>query len=349
MIKTAIITVLLLAASALPAAAADLRQLAGAGQYGEYRLVEDARGHLWTRDEWQGRPDGPPAKAFGHPTTVAGRPATAWVEYDRDTARRVTVILDRPLALRDFGRCFPVLGGSELYVIRGYPRDGLAVVIPAADGYLLATFILDAKYGDTRPNTHSLVKAFTLARLTAAEKGRLPVSDKDLPPETRDGSWRKVENFLQPGLHFSEPLIARRRTDMLVIHHTKIPGMTVESIHDLHLRNGWAGIGYHKVVLPDGSVADGRPEYAVGAHAKGVNSHSVGITVVGDFDVSLPSPAQMAALVALTADLVGKYYVDASRVVGHRDVYQDTTCPGRMFPWAEFKRALQAKLPPAGK
>ncbi len=351
MFKTTAITLLLLAALVLPAAARDLRPLVTAGPLGEYRLVEDVRGQFWTRSEWQGRPAGsPPARSFGHLADIAGRQAAIWVEYDHDTARRVAVILDRPLALRDFGRCFPGLGGraaaagSRLYIIRGYPRDGLAAVIPDPGGDLLATFILDAKYGDTRPNTHSLVKGFTLARLTAAEKRRLPMTDKDAPADIRDGSWRKTDNFLRSGLHFSEPLVARRRTDMIVVHHTKLANMTVASIHDLHLGNGWAGIGYHKVILPDGSVADGRPEYAVGAHAKGVNSHSVGITVVGDFDIGRPSPAQMAALVALTADLAGKYGVSEARVVGHRDVYDDTTCPGRLFPWAEFKQTLHERL-----
>jgi N-acetyl-anhydromuramyl-L-alanine amidase AmpD len=52
----------------------------------------------------------------------------------------------------------------------------------------------------------------------------------------------------------------------------------------------------------------------------------------------------MASLVALTADLAKKYGVAFDRVVGHRDVFTDTTCPGRSFPWAEFKQALRAKL-----
>jgi hypothetical protein len=355
MLLRTILVTLLLAAFALPAAAGGLGRLVGAEPYGEYRLVEDAQRRFWTRDEWLVRPAGSPsAKSFGHLTAIADRPATIWLEYGPgETIHKVTVILDSPLALRDFGRCFPELAaraaGGELYVTSGYPRDGLAAVIPAQSGDLLATFFLDAKYGATRPNTHSLVKGFSLARLTAAEKGRLPMTAKDAPPESRDGTWRKIGNFLRPGLHFSEPLVARRRTDMIVIHHTKIENMTIASIHDLHLRNGWAGIGYHKVILPDGTVADGRPEYAIGAHAKGVNSRSVGVSLVGDFDVGRPTPAQMAALVALTADLAGKYGISASRVVGHRDVYDDTTCPGRMFPWAEFKQALQGKSRTVGK
>lgn len=47
-----------------------------------------------------------------------------------------------------------------------------------------------------------------------------------------------------------------------------------------HRENGWKGIGYHFVVMPDGSIALGRSVYEAGAHTIGQNSGSVGILMV---------------------------------------------------------------------
>lgn len=349
MYKLFFIALILLSALATPAAAAELDRAEADNLFGEYRLVRDTAGRLWTRDEWEtGKPPAQVAE-YGHLTVAGDRNAAVWLEYGRDGfVRKFTAIVDRPISLREFGRYFPFLGehlaDAALFLVRGYPRDGLAAVISRPHGDVLVTFHLADSLPATRLNTHSPVRWFTVVKLTAADKELIRMADKGDSAGARDGSWQRLENFLKPGLHFSEPLIARRLTDMIVVHHTKIPAMTVASIHDFHLSRGWAGIGYHKVILPDGTVADGRPEYAVGAHALGVNGHSVGIVLVGDFDVSLPSSAQLRALVALTVDLARKYGVSPDRVVGHRDVFTDTTCPGRIFPWAEFKQALKAKL-----
>ncbi len=337
--KTILTCFLLLFTVTAPVAAAGFGPAEAAGLFGEYRLVRDEAGMFWTRTEWDALPSGsPPAAEYGYLTTAGDKAAAVWLAYGRDgDVAKFTAILDGAVPFRDFGRYFPHLSGllaadGVLFVVRGYPRDGLAAILPRPGGDLLVTFHLAAgRDDDTRANTHTPVRGFTLTALSAAEREMIKMA-------------AKIDNFLQPGLHFSEKLVPRRRTDMIVVHHTKLPAMPVESIHDLHLSNGWAGIGYHKVILPDGAVAEGRPERAVGAHALGVNHHSIGVVLVGDFDVSIPSPAQMASLVALTADLAKKYGVSADRVVGHRDVYRDTTCPGKMFPWVDYKRALAVRL-----
>jgi hypothetical protein len=352
MLKTIIALLLLLSAASPATASVGMSRDAVEAQYGGFRLIADGGGRIWTRDEWAELPAGTAQAAeYGYLAEAGGQAAAVWLAYDhKEIVRKATVILDGSTTLRDLGRSFPALqnmaaaAGSETFIIRGYPRDRLAVRVPRPGGELLVTFLPAGGPDATRLNTHSRVRGYTIAEITAAEEERMRMADEDGTKTERDGTWRRVENFLRPGLHFSEKLVARRRTDMIVVHHTKIENMTVASIHDLHLRNGWAGIGYHKVILPDGTVADGRPEYAIGAHALGANSHSVGISLVGDFDASLPSPAQMASLVALTAELAGKYGVNTANIVGHRDVYKDTTCPGRIFPWADFKQALAEKM-----
>lgn len=52
--------------------------------------------------------------------------------------------------------------------------------------------------------------------------------------------------FIDYGLWF-RPLQERSATDLLVIHHTGNPtddDLSAEEIHESHLAQGWAGIGY---------------------------------------------------------------------------------------------------------
>ena len=52
-------------------------------------------------------------------------------------------------------------------------------------------------------------------------------------------------------------------------------------INRWHLKRGWNGIGYHYVVLLDGTIEYGRSIYKQGAHVKGENEGSIGICYIG--------------------------------------------------------------------
>ena len=52
-------------------------------------------------------------------------------------------------------------------------------------------------------------------------------------------------------------------------------------INRWHLKKGWSGIGYHYVVLLDGTIEYGRSIYKQGAHVKGENEGSIGICYIG--------------------------------------------------------------------
>lgn len=131
---------------------------------------------------------------------------------------------------------------------------------------------------------------------------------------------------------FTEPLLVRPKTDMIVIHHVGIPDgdTSAAAIHRAHLANGWAGIGYHYVIRKNGTIERGRPLATVGAHAYGENYHTVGINVTGNFDKETPTQAQLTSLVNLVASVCTIYHIDAgvTTIVGHRDV-NDTDCPGK--------------------
>ena len=173
----------------------------------------------------------------------------------------------------------------------------------------------------------STEKADTYQKGQAAHDEGLSVYNPEKDAAPSEGLVIEETNF-----HFTEPLLVRPRTDMIVIHHVGIPdGDTpAAAIHRAHLANGWAGIGYHYVIRKNGVIERGRPLAVVGAHAYGENYHTVGINVTGNFDKEVPTDAQMKSLTELVTALCRIYHIDPgpATIVGHRDV-NSTDCPGK--------------------
>jgi N-acetylmuramoyl-L-alanine amidase len=124
----------------------------------------------------------------------------------------------------------------------------------------------------------------------------------------------------------------RTKTDVIILHHVGNTNADVSAatIHQWHLANGWAGIGYHYVIRKDGTIERGRPRDAVGAHCYGENYHSIGINLVGEFDAYQPTAAQIRSAERLAAVLCQIYgMVPSARTIkGHRD-FNATRCPGQ--------------------
>ena len=173
----------------------------------------------------------------------------------------------------------------------------------------------------------STEKADTYQKGQAAHDDGLSVYNPEKDAAPSEGLVIEETNF-----HFTEPLLVRPKTDMIVIHHVGIPdGDTPASaIQRAHLANGWAGIGYHYVIRKNGVIERGRPLAVVGAHAYGENYHTVGINVTGNFDKEVPTDAQMKSLTELVTALCRIYHIDPgpATIVGHRDV-NSTDCPGK--------------------
>ena len=138
--------------------------------------------------------------------------------------------------------------------------------------------------------------------------------------------------IVEKSFNFRYSLEERGKTDMIVLHHTGGSDIdaSAEQIHDWHLNQSWAGIGYHFVIRKDGTIERGRPEYAIGSHAYGENSHTLGIHLSGDFEQAYPTQAQIESAALLIANLCEKYNIptDRAHIVGHCDLMA-TDCPGR--------------------
>ena len=125
-------------------------------------------------------------------------------------------------------------------------------------------------------------------------------------------------------------------------------GKTVEEMRD-EIREwhtspprNWRDIGYHAVIAPDGSIADGRPLDVVGAHVKGHNTGTLGVclipsraevTVISHFN-DYYTPEQRQALQRWIADVMDK--TDIQVISGHNQYTSLKLCPGfyvQQTPW----------------
>jgi len=146
----------------------------------------------------------------------------------------------------------------------------------------------------------------------------------------------------------------------IILHHTATPdvvaGQRVDAafIDREHAKRGFSvvaakrtvHIGYHYLILRDGTVQSGRPEGVPGSHTIGHN-RQLGICLVGNFSSSdnptgkngsmRPSRQQLDALDKLLKHLIRKYRFRPGNLHRHRD-YAQTACPGDRFPFEAVKR-----------
>jgi len=124
----------------------------------------------------------------------------------------------------------------------------------------------------------------------------------------------------------------RNSTEYIIVHcaATK-PSMDTDAatIDRWHRQRGWLKIGYHYVIKRDGTVETGREKNEVGAHARGYNSKSVGICLIGGLSEDNEpetnfTEEQWTSLGSLIEEL-NTEYPDAV-VIGHNDV-SAKACP----------------------
>ena len=143
----------------------------------------------------------------------------------------------------------------------------------------------------------------------------------------------------------------RRQIDWLVVHCTATregQDISVNQIRQWHLNRGWSDIGYHYVIDLDGNIHEGRPVWRIGAHVRGYNRYSIGITYVGGVSSLLSpkdtrTPQQKSALRNLLIELK-KLYPNA-KIQGHRDFSKDINNNGVIepFEWLKACPSFDAK------
>lgn len=130
----------------------------------------------------------------------------------------------------------------------------------------------------------------------------------------------------------------RRRIDKIAIHCSFSPQGRGDNAHDIdlwHTQKGWDGIGYHYVILEDGTIQKGRWVDYAGAHVKGHNGNSIGICRIGGMDPNDKSkgkrdatPEQIKAIIDLSRVLINEYELSPDDVIGHNEYPKVwKTCP----------------------
>jgi N-acetylmuramoyl-L-alanine amidase len=136
----------------------------------------------------------------------------------------------------------------------------------------------------------------------------------------------------------------------IIIHHSLTEdGKTVswDAIRWYHVNtNGWNDIGYQCGIELIGNhyeVLLGRMLNEIGAHCKedGMNSKSIGICLVGNFDKTAPCGAQMSLLIRLVRSFMDLFGIPVENVRRHSDYAPYKSCPGTLFPWDVFMAGLQ--------
>lgn len=171
--------------------------------------------------------------------------------------------------------------------------------------------------------------------------------DGDLGPKTLAAIMRAIER-VEPSLGelddarpvsgaavtIQKASKATRAINEVIVHCTATPegrDVSVDTIRGWHRAKGWNDIGYHWVVMLDGTLAQGRSEGQIGAHVEGHNTGTLGIVYVGGVAADgktakdTRTPAQKATLLAAVKALIAKYPT-IKKVTGH-NAYSSKACP----------------------
>lgn len=97
-----------------------------------------------------------------------------------------------------------------------------------------------------------------------------------------------------------------------------------------HLNNGWADIGYHFAIDPNGRIWQARPLELQGAHVKDSNPGNVGIVVFGNYEKIRPTQASLDSVNKMVAYAMQRFNVPLSEVRTHQEL-RSTACPGRFL------------------
>ena len=255
-----------------------------------------------------------PTRLEPHPIRVSQEPASYTV------AARTTMQRPRILSRSDWG-------ADESYLVRGPEPTRSDAVDP------------DTPATETRETPTS--GGQTNNRVTDCVQ-----LQRDHPDEFRVA---KTVRETPSGETLRWPQQYSKQVRLLAVHHTAIAvagddrsGVEkIRALYAYHANNrGWGDVGYHYLIDDDGQIYEGRAGGlgVVGGHAYCNNIGSVGVALLGNFELEQPTQSQMAALQWLLHHLAATYAIDLNSpvffhgqtlapVVGHGNLVS-TTCPG---------------------
>lgn len=168
----------------------------------------------------------------------------------------------------------------------------------------------------------------------------------DEPPMMLQSEWRQGlpdPDYQRIPNHANNLIIHHSATDNDLTDYTAL----VRSIYLYHTEvNGWSDIGYNYLIAPNGQIYAGRDpglelaqDAVLGAHFCASNTGTMGVCVLGNYELVAPSNDAIAALLDLLAWKTAKDTMnplafvphplnnELGVIAGHRDGCA-TSCPG---------------------
>ena len=138
-----------------------------------------------------------------------------------------------------------------------------------------------------------------------------------------------LENYIKKNVN-------SRVVHTLVVHCSatkESQNYTSKDIKTWHLKRGFNDIGYHFVILLDGTIEIGRPLNKIGAHVSGHNTGTIGICYIGGIDKNnkpkdTRTKEQKESLYKII-NLLCKYF-NIKDIKGHRDYSKDLNGNGKI-------------------
>ena len=232
---------------------------------------------------------------------------------------------------------------------------GQKLAIPDAPG---APKKYTVEEGDTlgtiaQDNNTSLQRILDLNKLENPDNlsagQTLLIPQGDTPPPRPPTAALALPPSLKKQLDVIPVKVGRWR--YIVVHHSATKEGTARGMDLYHRRRGMEnGLAYHFVIGNGRGTGDGVIEVGnrwkrqiKGGHlaSERLNDISIGICLVGNFNNTRPTPAQMRSLRALVQYVMMRSRTGVGSVKLHKQINtKPTECPGRQFPTPQLLQGL---------
>tara|TARA_R110000824_G_scaffold174338_1_gene352419 strand:+ start:7038 stop:7457 length:420 start_codon:yes stop_codon:yes gene_type:complete len=136
--------------------------------------------------------------------------------------------------------------------------------------------------------------------------------------------------------------MGNRKIDKIIVHHSKSGSeTTIDQIDSRQRYKGRDGIGYHYVILSDGKVKRTRHPNKTGEHCKDNDVGSIGVCVVGNFELENMSDKQEVSLFDLLNKLVTNHKLEWFDVYTHKELASNTMCCGESLHKAVMRKRIK--------
>ncbi|MAE54113.1 MAG: peptidoglycan-binding protein [Opitutae bacterium] len=205
--------------------------------------------------------------------------------------------------------------------------------------------LIAKRFGVTASDLALINKISRPDLIRVGQKLTIPISGSRRPPTPKllDSTTLSRLNSIRP---------KAGKWQRIIIHHSATPIDDALNMHKVHLARGMKnGLAYHFVISNGSRKARDGEIYLSnrwkgqldGGHVKkhSANQTSIGICLIGNFEVRPPTSKQISALEGLCEYLMKRCNLRANDVTTHTIFHpKHTVCPGKHFSLSGLRRRL---------